>query len=508
MDSHDGGVIPSICSMTEEDTLSDVNTNEDDFLPFPHLLTEEDTISDEPTNELTHVSSAEKSTFTIIVQIELYDHAGNRKSSGGELVKVTLTRSDLTNTAVTGYVLDNGNGSYTAEIEALWAGKSNLSASLVYSRQAIAALYRIRREILSTRVIQATFSSRTYQETTDCHPNISHLLKLKNYSAFCNFTYINSGMPWYCGRPRDIHLLCEDWHAVKTQAFPPLPITKVEDTIISRGVVPISKAIALQVAGNRQMEAKNPCSRRNFRELWRERQSTGYFFNGIWHLRQCAGINRTQIPGCIQNKTMYLLGDSTLRQWYLNYVLKNLECQPTSEDWTKVKWLKPATCRNKQLNFSASWFIPSQPIFADDDENSYTLYSIARHIDDIPDNEETFVVIHLFMHMVPYHHGVFQKRMAIIKRSVEKLLNRNPKAKVFLKAPHTFLDTPWGGARLDDFFGFLYTNILYQTFRGLHDKVVFLNNRDSSDALQLKPNHPPPYVVLAMVDQMFSYACT
>ncbi|WAR16302.1 NXPE3-like protein [Mya arenaria] len=237
--------------MTEE-VLSDVYTNEDDFLPFPHILTEEDTISDGLTNELTHVSSAEKSTLTILdrkevytlgdiikVKIELYDHAGIRKSSGGEVVKVILTGSDLTNTAATGYVIDNGNGSYTAEIEALWAGKSKLSASLVYSRQAIAALYRMRREIqiqhmiLSTRVIQATFSSRTYQETTDCHPNVSHLLKLKNYNAFCNFTYINSGMPWYCGRPRDIHLLCEDWHAVKLQGAPPLPITKLEETIIS-----------------------------------------------------------------------------------------------------------------------------------------------------------------------------------------------------------------------------------------------------------------------------------
>ncbi|WAR16288.1 hypothetical protein MAR_030882 [Mya arenaria] len=105
--------------MTEE-ILSDENTNEDDFLPFPHLLTEKDTISDELTNELTHVSSTVKSTLTIIVQIELYDHAGYRKSSGGEVVKVIFTGSDLTNTPVTGYVIDNGNGSYTAEIEALW----------------------------------------------------------------------------------------------------------------------------------------------------------------------------------------------------------------------------------------------------------------------------------------------------------------------------------------------------------------------------------------------------
>ncbi|WAR17488.1 NXPE2-like protein, partial [Mya arenaria] len=146
----------------------DSKFEEDDFLPFPNLLKEEDTISDVQTNELDHVVSAEKSTITLLdrkeiyklgdsirVMIDLYDHAGHRKSSGGEMVRVILIGSDVPGTAVPGHVIDNGNGSYTAEIEALWTGKSRVSASLVYSRQSIAALYRMRRDMLSTRIIQA-----------------------------------------------------------------------------------------------------------------------------------------------------------------------------------------------------------------------------------------------------------------------------------------------------------------------------------------------------------------
>ncbi|WAR17503.1 NXPE4-like protein, partial [Mya arenaria] len=411
----------------------DSKFEEDDFLPFPNLLKEEDAISDVQTNELDHVVSAEKSTITLLdrkeiyklgdsirVMIDLYDHAGHRKSSGGEMVRVILIGSDVPGTAVPGHVIDNGNGSYTAEIEALWTGKSRVSASLVYSRQSIAALYRMRRDMLSTRIIQAVFKSRNYHETTDCHPNITHLLKFRNYSACCNLTYVNSGMPWHCGRPR---------------------------------------------------------------------------------------ITRDRIPECIRHKSMYLLGDSTLRHWYEHYVLKILECKPTSEDWTKEKWHKPATCRNDKLNFSAGWFPHAQPFSAGNDENSYTLYSIARHIDDIPDNEEPLVVVHLFLHMVPYHHSVFQTKMELIRNSVVRLLRRNPNAKVFIKAPHTYLNSPAGRVRLNDFFGYLYTNILYKIFRGFHDKIVFLNNRDSSESLRLEWNHPPPYVVQAMVEQLFSYAC-
>ncbi|XP_052765648.1 NXPE family member 4-like [Mya arenaria] len=496
----------------------DSKFEEDDFLPFPNLLKEEDTISDVQTNELDHVVSAEKSTITLLdrkeiyklgdsirVMIDLYDHAGHRKSSGGEMVRVILIGSDVPGTAVPGHVIDNGNGSYTAEIEALWTGKSRVSASLVYSRQSIAALYRMRRDMLSTRIIQAVFKSRNYHETTDCHPNITHLLKFRNYSACCNLTYVNSGMPWHCGRPRDIHLLCEDWHALNLQTDVPLPITKLEEKIISEGTKIISKAMDVQVVGNRRIAAlpQSPCYLRNIQELWRERRSTGFFHNSTWHLRHCTGITRDRIPECIRHKSMYLLGDSTLRHWYEHYVLKILECKPTSEDWTKEKWHKPATCRNDKLNFSAGWF----PFSAGNDENSYTLYSIARHIDDIPDNEEPLVVVHLFLHMVPYHHSVFQTKMELIRNSVVRLLRRNPNAKVFIKAPHTYLNSPAGRVRLNDFFGYLYTNILYKIFRGFHDKIVFLNNRDSSDSLRLEWNHPPPYVVQAMVEQLFSYAC-
>ena len=37
-----------------------------------------------------------------------------------------------------------------------------------------------------------------------------------NYTELCNLTTDNGGMSWYCGKPADRKLLCDDWELVKT----------------------------------------------------------------------------------------------------------------------------------------------------------------------------------------------------------------------------------------------------------------------------------------------------
>lgn len=211
---------------------------------------------------------------------------------------------------------------------------------------------------------------------------------------------------------------------------------------------------------------------------------------------------------CLRNKQVYLLGDSTSRNWFEFDFVPRFNCSYLTENWTKEKWHKPSKCFTKELNLTIGWYPHSQPFsVGGQDENSYTIYSIARRIDNIGDDEDALIVIGLFMHVVPYHHNVFKTKIMKIRESVEKILQRNSKVKIFIKAPHTYTSTPSGAVRLNDFFGYVYTNIMYEAFLGLHDKVIFLNNMDTSDALRLQWNHPPREVVTVMVDQMLSYIC-
>ena len=132
--------------------------------------------------------------------------------------------------------------------------------------------------------------------------------------------------------------------------------------------------------------------------------------------------------------------------------------------------------------------------------------STAQYIDEISENERAIVVVHLYMHVVNFHQSVFELKMKLIVATIENLLKRNPNVKVFVKGPHSYQYGPAGWDRMNDFYGLLYTNILYKLFSRLQDKVIFLNNRDSSEALQCLRNHPPKMVVRGMMEQLLSCA--
>lgn len=205
---------------------------------------------------------------------------------------------------------------------------------------------------------------------------------------------------------------------------------------------------------------------------------------------------------------MYLIGDSTIRAWY-PFIIKRFKCQPTTEKWNTDKWHKPAECYNKDINFKAGWYPHAQPFFLGTawSDARYTLYSTSRRIDNIPENEHAIVVIHLYMHFIAFHHSVLRDRLKIIRRSVERLFARNKYSIVMIKGPHTFTNTPVGAERLCDYFGYVYSKIMFEEFNGLFHRVILLNNKDATTARHEQWNHPPNDIVNHMIDQMFSYVC-
>ena len=69
----------------------------------------------------------------------------------------------------------------------------------------------IQYENMNTEV--AGFESGSIKEYTKCQPRRQWL---PQYSSVCNLTMDNGGMSWYCGKPNNTKLLCEDWTYVTT----------------------------------------------------------------------------------------------------------------------------------------------------------------------------------------------------------------------------------------------------------------------------------------------------
>ena len=204
-------------------------------------------------------------------------------------------------------------------------------------------------------------------------------------------------------------------------------------------------------------------------------------------------------------------GDSTTRQWY-SYLLNHMGCKQISERWTTKTWHRNAKCVISKFNLTVEWIPHSQPFIPGKewDLHKYGTKCIANIIKEIGNKRNIIFVLHMYMHFTAFHHSIFLNRMRYITESVRQLLNKNNNVTFLIKGPHTFkTQVPATHAnRLNDYFGYVYKDIMFRAFEGLHDRIVYLENAEISTAKAVENPHPPDEVVKAAVFQMFGYICT
>jgi hypothetical protein len=164
----------------------------------------------------------------ISIAITLYTGYGKPKTMGGDYIRVWM-REKAKHASSCAHVVDHQNGSYTATLKALWAGTPEIVASLVHPREAIRALYSIRKLTPTLRYIIGEFKNAGYTENTRCLP----MSAIPGYRQVCDVTKRNYGMSWFCGKPSKYGLECTDLVALKSeQHFPDLPLTDAEKFLL------------------------------------------------------------------------------------------------------------------------------------------------------------------------------------------------------------------------------------------------------------------------------------
>ncbi|XP_045159628.2 NXPE family member 3-like [Mercenaria mercenaria] len=451
----------------------------------------------------------------IYVIATLFDSYGGRKLSGGDHLRARIWNQNL-NASAPGVVYDHNNGSYTLIFEALWSGKSRISATISYTREAITAFYRMTSEVVSLRNIFAKYKVNNYDEDSLCHADLNHLLAHTNYKDACNFTSLNSGMPWYCGKPQNPQLRCSDWKFLKSDR-PKIPstISKCEKELLQHSSHQVIKTVLkVFVKGQKKNNRRTilqyyqpsiPCSKYNTTSLWYRKHTTGFFFKRRWHLTLCQGFKGTTFQECVRNKRLYLVGDSTTRQWYSN-ICERYNCTYSAER-TKFEGSEMLSIRKVEShNITVINALHCQPVHIGNyfRNPKHSLISIPKRLESISSNEDAIFLFHIFAHMSTLHHENFRNKMRLIRVSIEKLLERNNKVKIFIKMPHTYTEDKGG---INDFFGYVFSRIIFETFNGLYKKVIILNNRDATNSVASVPLHPDNFIVSAMVDQMLSFVC-
>ncbi|KAK7503115.1 hypothetical protein BaRGS_00005741 [Batillaria attramentaria] len=408
-------------------------------------------------------------------RVDLYDLRGKAREGGGDEVRAWLTTPLLPNTAVAAHVTDLGNGSYVAETILKWTGLTLVRVALTYPREFLRALVELRHELHTTRWITAIFNNRNgSQERTPCLP----YLPVPGFYNTCNLTSQNGDMPWYCGHPSDPVLNCSHWARTENLAFLlPLPLSDPELQLIAKIDSPR-------------------------RETWELPAPTGWLRVGSWQGLTCSlpDLDVFQVRQCLRNTSMLLLGDSNARLMFS--IVKSMLGCPSSAVWhAKIH------CEAPWLNATLTFAPHARPFNVGAKQGGLHTLSIKEALRALPNNTNHIIVLHYFMHFSLYPLSVFRDRVRAARQAIQDLLETRPEVKILIRGPHVLFGGRGFHAILGDNFGPWYIDVLKKEFKGLYDKVWFLDFWDMSIAAVNRSAHPPTATILQMLKVLFGHIC-
>ncbi|RUS84943.1 hypothetical protein EGW08_007305, partial [Elysia chlorotica] len=452
---------------------------------------------------------------TVALRVDLYDGYGRARTRGGDDVRVWL-KDDGTDSALSTTVSDLRNGSYLASIPLLFAGTAKVKVSVTFPREIRRALFYLRNVMKGMRLNVGGFVSEFASEATICSPfPISG-----GYPELCNLTALNYNLSWYCGRPINPVLKCHHWQLIRDLEFPnPLPVTEAEkewfDTLVfgrKHHLRLISNPdIKLNVIADPTKVATplGMCNVRPLRETWTEPSPRGFASHGQWIPTGCTlpHVDISFINNCLSGSTLFMLGDSNLRHM-LEMLAQYGLCTPTAQLVGKLNWHSPQLCINHQYKYLIRWRTHALPFHTNADHWAprTNQQSLGLSIDEIPPTGKYIVLLHMYLHFTTHHYSVYIARVRAMRDAVQRLLARNPDAKVVIRGPHAAFKG-WNPMLGGDAQALLYLDILKSEFRHLYDKVLLLDFWDMTVAWESGDFHPEAKITQQMLRVLFGYVC-
>ncbi|XP_060586994.1 NXPE family member 2-like isoform X1 [Ruditapes philippinarum] len=448
---------------------------------------------------------------SIDIKLIIYDGYGNMKTKGGDYLRTRLYNDNLKAYA-NGEVLDHKNGSYTIRHNALWTGLAKVEIELLYPKEILAAIIR-RRHHWHFNDIRAIFESFNTSESTQCHSDKNVFKRNKKGSDLCNFSYWNNTMPWYCLKPVDRTLSCNDLKKYERNWIGYLEgLNECELRLVKRDQYRVGDVINITVGASKRAHKQpndemQPCHTYNRSKLWFMKQSTGYFYQGKWILTHCEGRIRN-VGECLRNTTVYLWGDSTSLQW-LAY-LKNLSLGCTLKRISGERWHTRYEAYCLQYNIYIIYIPHNIPAVAGGVSNmsSYFSKTLPEQVKDFKNTSKRIIILHIYSHLQIECIQFFIENVLALRYYLEKLEKMNV-TKILIKLPHTHREEKIKGwtIRQPDYIGFLYESIIRKVFTGMHHFVIALNNKDITISTKNIELHPKNIVITAMVEQFLYYVC-
>ncbi|XP_060036010.1 NXPE family member 1-like [Erinaceus europaeus] len=460
-----------------------------------------------PFSHLNATTSAAQSRATILnprgthcrgeqlhVLLEARDHLGRRKEYGGDFLRARLASPGL-KAGAAGRVTDLQNGSYLVSFSLPWQGRAWLSVRLVHPSEGASALWRARNRGYDKITFQGQFVNGSRHVFTECG------LRLNSTAELCEYLEARDQEAFYCVKPP--HFPCDAFANMFTKNHMSY-LTVQEQSLFQRSNVGVEMINGLKYVDVSRCNQTEETQKERCRTGMQVPVPGGYTLQGKWTPSFCSQtqFDVAKATACLKGKLVYLLGDSTLRQWiyYFPKLVKTLKLLGLHGSGI----LQHHLLTDAENNIQIHWKRHTYPFVT---LHLYSVIDVAyipREIDRIPGDKDTVVAITLGLHFRAFPVEVFIRRVLGVRKAIERLFLRSPDTKVILKTENT-REMHTDSERLGNFHGHVHLLILKDVFKDLN--VGLIDAWDMSIAYDTNNLHPHNTVVGNQINLFLNYIC-
>ncbi|XP_001505479.2 NXPE family member 1-like [Ornithorhynchus anatinus] len=464
-----------------------------------------------PDHSFTHVNattSAQHSVATLLhprdtycvgerleIRVEARDHWGRPKEYGGDFLRARIS-TPARKAGASGRVEDFHNGTYLVSFTLFWEGRVSVSLLLVHPSEGTSALWRARKRGYDKVIFTGSFLNGSSYIRTECG-----LVPLANTEQ-CRYLDQRDQEAFYCNKPRLTS--CDALTHMMTRNRPLSYLSVEERSLFVRSKigVPISTTFG---SVNVQSCGRSETVTETCRVGMDSPFPSGFVLENEWRSALCRLSRLSTLNGtinCLTGKLIYLMGDSTLRQWI--YYFQKFVTTLKLFDHHGIGVFGIHVLMDVGKHIKIQWkkhgepFVTQKLYEVKDDEY------VTREIDKVAGDKRTAVVFTLGQHFRPFPINIFIRRAINVRRAIRRLLLRSPDTKVILKTENT-REMLAESERFGDFHGYMQYLAMMDIFRDV--PVGVIDAWDMTVAFGTNNVHPPEHVIGNQINMFLNYIC-
>ncbi|XP_023664403.2 NXPE family member 4-like isoform X1 [Paramormyrops kingsleyae] len=445
------------------------------------------------TASLEHLQAQYCMGDTLDVRVDMRDHSGRPKTHGGDFILARIHSPKLQASAA-GAVTDLRNGSYRVRFTLLWPGEVQVSVLLMHSSEAVQALWRSRQLNYKKITHVGTFVNGSKTETSECG------FQLNASKSLCEYKDERDGESYACYIPPT--LPCHSIDTMSSFNTQGSPLTKEEASLLT------GNNIGVKIKNNFGNLNVSNCSvgpnemGRDCVQRISPSIPSGYYWRNQWsslYHQTGSFFTLESINSCLKGKTLYLMGDSTMRQWI---EFMNSFQNDKSKDYRGFSFIKIV---NIKSNYTVYWRNHGHPRITVSKIKLIEAPYISRDLDAIgAEGEDTVVVIGVGQHFRAYPLELFVRRLLSLRGAIQRLQARRPRTRIFIKLENT-RELSSEPERFSDWHGHLQNLAQRKVFGDL--EVGFVDAWEMTVAANTFVIHPNPTIIASEVAEFLSRLC-